>query len=170
MILNQWYVRHKPCTYLASRFALSPNRPKWPCTRASSPRRIVGCIQIDFHFWCKPCTYFPLTLTSSPNGLKQDLTWPTTPRNSMGCIKNYFRAYGTFGINNAPNLRQDYHYLQTDQNKLPLETRHLWVPSGESKMILEPMVRLAQTVHLFCTNTNTVSKWTKARFDLTHVA
>jgi hypothetical protein len=33
----------------------------------------------------------------------------------------------------------------------------------------EPMVRLAQTVHLSCSNTNTVSKWTETRFDMTDV-
>jgi hypothetical protein len=30
--LSLWYVRHKPCTYLASRLALSPNGPKWAST------------------------------------------------------------------------------------------------------------------------------------------
>jgi hypothetical protein len=170
MILTQWYVRRKPCTYLASRLALSPNRPKRPSTRASSPRRTIGCVQIDFHVWHKPRIYLALTLTSSPNRLKRDLTWPITPRSSIGRIKNYFRAYGTFGVNNAPILRQEYHYVQTDQNELPLEPLHLWVPSGESKMILKHMVCLAQTMHLSCTNTNTISKRTEARFDLTHVA
>ena len=32
---------------------------------------------------------------------------------------------------------------------------------GASKIISEPMVRLAQTVHLSYINTNTISKWTK---------
>jgi hypothetical protein len=48
-----------------------------------------------------------------------------------------------------------------DQTKLPLEPRRLRVPSDASKMIFEPMVRLAQTVHLSCTNTSTISKWTE---------
>jgi hypothetical protein len=56
-----------------------------------------------------------------------------------------------------------------DRNKLPLEPHHLGVPSGPPKMITEPIVHLTQTVHLSCTNTNTVSKWTEMRFDLTHV-
>ena len=46
------------------------------------------------------------------------------------------------------------HYLQIDQNKLPLEPHNLGVPSGASKRISEPMVRLAPTVHLSYTNTN----------------
>jgi len=74
-----------------------------------------------------------------------------------------------FSANRAPMLRQGKHYLQTDQNELPLEPRHLGVPSGASKMISEPMVRLAQTVRVSCTNTNTISKWTETRFHMTHV-
>jgi hypothetical protein len=45
-------------------------------------------------------------------------------------------------------VRLDHHYLQMDQNELPLEPRDLGVPSDASKMIPEPMVCLAQTVHL----------------------
>jgi hypothetical protein len=56
-----------------------------------------------------------------------------------------------------------------DQNELPLEPRDLGVPSGVSKMISEPMVRLAQTVHLCCTDTNTISKQTETRLHMTHV-
>ena len=44
-------------------------------------------------------------------------------------------------------------------NEIPLDPRHLGVPSG--KTISEPMVRLAQTVDLSCTNTNTISKRTE---------
>jgi hypothetical protein len=43
-----------------------------------------------------------------------------------------------------------------DQNELPLEPRDLGVPSGVSKMVSEPMVRLAETVHLSCTDTTLV--------------
>jgi c-di-GMP-binding flagellar brake protein YcgR len=55
-----------------------------------------------------------------------------------------------------------------------LQTMHLscvkilGVPLGVSKMISEPMVHLAQTMHLSCTNTNTISKWTKMRLQMTH--
>jgi hypothetical protein len=74
-----------------------------------------------------------------------------------------------FSTNSAPILRQDSHYLQTDRNEPPHEPRHLGVPSSASKTIPEPMVRMAQTVHLYCTDTNTISKWTETRFDMTHV-
>jgi hypothetical protein len=58
---------------------------------------------------------------------------------------------------------------EKDQNELPLEPRHLVVPSGASKMIYEPVVCLAQTLHLSCTNTNIVSKRKEERFYMTHV-
>jgi hypothetical protein len=56
-----------------------------------------------------------------------------------------------------------------DRNELPFEPRHLGVPSGASKKISEPMVRMAQTIHLSCTETNTISKRIEMRFYMTHV-
>ena len=64
-------------------------------------------------------------------------------------------------------LASRLHSLQMDQNELPHEPRHLGVPSGVSKTISEPMVRLAQTMHLSCTDPNTVSKRTEMRFHMT---
>jgi hypothetical protein len=55
-----------------------------------------------------------------------------------------------------------------DRSKLPLEPRHLGVPSSALKMISMPMVCSVQTVHLSCTDINTVSKWTKTKFHTTH--
>jgi hypothetical protein len=89
----------------------------------------------------KPCTNLALILTPSTNRPKRDLTWPTSPRSSIGCAQNDFWAYGTFSVNNAPILSQDYHYFQTEWNELPLEPRHLGEQSGASKMISTPMVR-----------------------------
>ena len=40
---------------------------------------------------------------------------------------------------------------------------------GASKMISKPMVCLAQTMHLSCTDTNTISKEKEVRFHMTHV-
>ena len=45
-----------------------------------------------------------------------------------------------------------------DWKEIPHDQRHLGDPSGVSKMISKPMVRLAQTVHLSYTDTNIVSK------------
>ena len=92
-----------------------------------------------------------------------------SPRSSIGCVQNDFRAYGTFRANCAPILSQDLHYLQTDRNEIPHDPRHLGFLSGLSKMIFEPNVCSTQTVHLSCTNTNTVSKYYETRFHMTHV-
>jgi hypothetical protein len=56
-----------------------------------------------------------------------------------------------------------------DRNELPVKPRLLGVQSSASKMISKPMVHLTQTVHLYCTDTNTVSKQTEMRFQMTHV-
>jgi hypothetical protein len=62
--LSLWYVRRKPCTYLASRLALSLNRLKQVTTWASSTRSTIGCIPTWFliYVWRKPCTYLALNL------------------------------------------------------------------------------------------------------------
>jgi hypothetical protein len=91
-----------------------------------------------------------------------------TPTSSIGWVEHDFRADGTFNTNRTPFLRQDYHYLQTDSTMLPLEPRHLGVSSGASKTISEPIVHSTQTVHLYCSDINTVSKRTKMRFHQTH--
>jgi hypothetical protein len=46
--LRLWYVQHKPCTYLASRLALSLNGLNRVSTWASSPRSTIDCVQNDF--------------------------------------------------------------------------------------------------------------------------
>jgi hypothetical protein len=56
-----------------------------------------------------------------------------------------------------------------DRNELSLDPRDLGVPLGASKMIYEPMVCLAQTVQLACTDNDTVSKWTEMTFHMTHI-
>jgi hypothetical protein len=56
-----------------------------------------------------------------------------------------------------------------DRNERALDPRHAGVPSGGSKMITKPTVRSVQTVHLSCTDINTISIWTKTSlnpFDL----
>jgi hypothetical protein len=73
------------------------------------------------------------------------------------------------GTNRATILRQDEPYLQTDQSEHPLVPRHLGVLSDASKRISDPMVRLVQTVHLSCMDTNTVTKQTETRFHMADV-
>jgi hypothetical protein len=60
-----------------------------------------------------------------------------------------------------------------DRNELPLDPRHLGVSLVVSKIISEPMVHSAQTVHQYCVKINIVSKWvskwTDMSFHFTHV-
>ena len=88
---------------------------------------------------------------------ERDSTWPLSTRSSIGCILNDIWAYGTFGTNYALTLTPS----PNGPNEIPHDPRHLGVPSGASKMISEPMVRLAQTVHLSYTKTNTISERTE---------
>jgi hypothetical protein len=46
--LSLWYIPYKPRTYLASRFAISPNELNQASTWASSPRSTIRCVQNDF--------------------------------------------------------------------------------------------------------------------------
>jgi hypothetical protein len=46
--LRLWYVQYKPCTYLASRLAISLNGLDRASTWASSPWSTIGFVQIDF--------------------------------------------------------------------------------------------------------------------------
>jgi hypothetical protein len=100
--LSLWYVRRKPCNYLASSLALSPIRLNRASTWALTPRSTIGCVQNNFsafnqkkilclrYVWRKPCTYLSLTPTLCSNGLKRDSTWPTWPWSSIGCVQNDF--------------------------------------------------------------------------------
>ena len=50
------------------------------------------------------------------------------------------------------------------ENELPLEPRHLGVPSGAPETISEPMVHSTQTKHLSCVKISTISKLTETSF------
>jgi hypothetical protein len=147
-------------TELSLHLSLVTMEYHWVC-----PKQFLS----PWNVWCKPCTYLAPTLTLSPNRPKRDSTWPMSPRSYIACIQNDFWACCTFGEKHAPILHQDLHYLQTDWIELPLEPRHHGVSLGASKTISKPMVCFLQTVHLSCTDTNTVSKQTKMRFHMTQV-
>jgi hypothetical protein len=74
-----------------------------------------------------------------------------------------------FGTNRAPILHRHQHCLQTDQNEIPQEPCHLGVPSGASKTTFEPMVCLAQTMHLSLIKISTISMQTETSYHLVHV-
>jgi hypothetical protein len=47
-----WYIWHKPCTYLAPRLELSPNKLQQASTWPTSPRSSIGCTQKNFWAYC----------------------------------------------------------------------------------------------------------------------
>jgi hypothetical protein len=63
-------------------------------------------------------------------------------------------------------LHRHKHCLQTDQNEILHDPRPLGVPPGASKMIFQPMVRSAQSMHLSCVKFSTISKRTESSFHL----
>ena len=50
--------------------------------------------------------------------------------------------------------------------EIPQDPRHLGVPSGPSKMIFEPIVHSAQTMHLTYVKVSTISKRTENELPL----
>jgi hypothetical protein len=53
-----------------------------------------------------------------------------------------------------------------DQNEFPLDPRLVGVPLVAPKMIFEPMVHSAQTMHLFCIKINSITKEIETIFHL----
>ena len=56
-----------------------------------------------------------------------------------------------------------------ERSEIPHDPRHLGVPSGASKMIFEPMVRLTQTVHLSYIKISTIPKQTELSLETRHL-
>jgi hypothetical protein len=103
------------------------NGPKWDSTWPTSPRSSIGCVQNDSELTVrsgKPCTYLESRLALSPNESKRVCIWASSPRCTTSSV---------------------------------------------FKMISEPTVRLAQTVHLSYIETNTVSKRNETNFHLSLV-
>ena len=101
-----------------------------------------------WYVWRKPCTYLT----------ERDSTCPTSPRSSIWCIQNDFPSLWYVWHQPCTHLVSRLASSPNARNELRLDPLHLGVPSGASKTISDPMVHLVQTVHLSCTDTNTISK------------
>jgi hypothetical protein len=172
LFLSLRYIRHKRCTNLASRVALSPNGQNQASTWASSTRSSIECVQNYFYasdmFGANRAPIFAPTLALCLNGLKRYSTWPTSLTSSIGSIQNYLWAYGSFYPIHAPScVKISTIAKRTEQSST--RPSYLGVPSGASNTIYEPMVRLTQTEDLSCTDANTVSKQIETRFHMTPV-
>jgi hypothetical protein len=169
-VLGRWYVWRKLYTYLALTLTLSPNGKKWDSTWPTSPRSSNGCVQDDF--WV--CGIFNANYTPILHqdyhylwkGPKWASTWASSPSATNKCVQNDFWAYGMSNANHAPILDRHYHRIQTGTSEIPHDPRHQGIPSGVSKMILEPMIRLAQAVDLSYIKIKTISERTETSFHL----
>ena len=56
-----------------------------------------------------------------------------------------------------------------ERSEIPHDPRHLGVPSGASKTIFEPMVRLTQTVHLSYIKISTIPKQAELSLETRHL-
>ena len=88
---------------------------------------------------------------------------------TIGCAENDFHARGTFDANRATILR----LLTLPPNgpkRASLDQHYLGVRSGVPKIISMPKVHSAQTVHQYCAEINTISRWIETRFLLTNIS
>ena len=170
--LSLLYVRPQPSTHLASRLASSRNaRIELPLEPlhlrvASGASKTISDPTIHLvqtvHLSCTDAS-----TTSKRTKTRFHMT--TSPRSSIECVQNNFLSLWYVRHQPCTHLASRLASSPNTRNELRLEPLHLGVPSGASKMISDPMVHMVQTVHLSCTDTNTVSKQTKTRFHLTHV-
>ena len=73
-----------------------------------------------------------------------------------------------FHTNRAPILHQDQQYLQIDQTELSLEP--FTQEQVASKMVSQPMLHYVQTLHLSCTETNSLQTHrSKISYDTRHL-
>jgi hypothetical protein len=140
-----WYVRHKTCTNLVSRLALSPNGLKLDSTRTMLPSSSIGCVQIDF----QACGTFgakhaPI-LCQDEHCLQMDRNeLPHEPRHLgvwSGASKMIF-AYVWHKL--CTYLASRLALSSNRLNEFSLEPLQLWVPSGASKTVSKPIVHLAE--------------------------
>jgi hypothetical protein len=162
----------KPCTYPASRLVQSPNRPN---DDPLEPHHL-GLPSSAFKTISKPTvhlaqnvhlSYTDTNTVSKRNEMRIHMTQVTYLFYRV-CPKRFSSLWY---VKRKPctYLALRKHYLQMDRNEHSLEPRHLGVSPGACIAISKATVRLAQTVRLSCTDTNTISKRTEMRFHLTHV-
>jgi hypothetical protein len=116
--------------------------------------------------WRKSCTYLASRLAWSPNIPKGASSWPSSPRSTIGCVQKDFLSLWYICHKPYTYLAPTQTFSPSDHNEIHHDRRHLGFPSGASKMIFEPMVRPAQSVHLSCVKITTISKRTETRFHL----
>jgi hypothetical protein len=117
-----------------------------------------------------PNTYPASRLALSPNGLKQASTWASSSRSIIGCVQNDFWANGTFSAKPCTYIVPTLTVSPNGSKRDSTWPTRLGLPSGAFKTISEPIIRLAQTVHLSCVKISTISKRSQTSFHLSLVA
>jgi hypothetical protein len=142
---------------IESRFHLSLITMEYHWVR---PKRFLSLSYV----WHKLCTYLAPTLTLSPNGSKRDSTRPKSAR-------SYIRVHPKRLLSLWYVRRKACTYLASRLQLSPYGLNRASTQALSPRSTLmgiqndsEPVVRLVQTVHLSCTDTNTFSKQTKTRF------
>jgi hypothetical protein len=167
LFMSLWYVWHKPCTYLASRLALSPNGPIRASNWATSPRSTICCVQNVF--WAygtfsanrAPILHWYLQCLQTegnenldeprhlgfPSGASKMIFEPmvrSVQTMHLCCVKIRTISKWTKKSFQLSPVTKEYHQVHP---KLFLSLRYLW--------------RKPCTCH--------ASKWTEMRFHMTHV-
>jgi hypothetical protein len=121
-----------------------------------------------WYVWRKLCPYLALTLTLS-------LTQKEVRFHITHITREFHRVCPKWFLSLWYDRRKPCTYLASRLALSPKGPKRAstWAlsPSGiiVSRTISEPMVRLAQTMHLSCTDTNTASKLKEVRLHMTHV-
>jgi hypothetical protein len=161
--LSLWHVQRKPCMYLASRLALSSNGPKQASTWASSSCNSIGCIQ-NYFLACGTfaelmhlsCTY---TNTISKQSEMRFKFHPVHRKQflSLWYVRHKPHTYLPSRLSpNGPKWVSTR--ASSPRSTIGCNQNNFWAYGT-----------LAQIVQLSCTYTNTISKSTKTRFQVTHV-
>jgi hypothetical protein len=102
--LGLWYIRRKPCTYLAPRLTVDQNKLPLDPRHLEYHRVRPKWFPSLWYVQHKPCTYLAPILTLSPNGPKQaplDIQYMGVP---SGVPKVISMPVVHYGANRAPFL------------------------------------------------------------------
>jgi hypothetical protein len=170
--LGLWYVRRKLCTYLASRLAICPNKPKWAFAWASSPWSTIRCIKNDFWAYSMFGANHDLSCVKISNISK----WTETSFHLSLIILKFHRVHPKLFLRLwyyqhkpctylAPTLTLSLNRPKWDSTWPTSPRRSI----GSVQNVSKPMVCSAQTVHLSCVKISTISKRTEMSFYLSLV-
>jgi hypothetical protein len=151
------------CTYLPSRWALSPNGPKRASTWASSSSNSIGCILNNFlacGTFAKPmhlsCTY---TNTVSKRTEMRFEFHPVCPKQFLS-LRNVQHEPCTYLASrlspNGPKWVSTW--ASSPRSTIGCNENNFWAYGT-----------LAQIVQPSCTYNNSISKWIEMRLHITHV-